>query len=610
MSGAITSESHVRQGGRFLPSDVKMVLGDLRGRVDGDIVALSFAAGGRVQTVEDGGLLRHWDVKTGGLIQSFPLSEVETTWAFSKNGRFLASGGRGLSLWDASRGELLGEHDDPSWMTSLVFSPDASMLATGHDDHKVRLWNSRSGKLMHVLNGHSEEVSAVTFSADGRFLATAGEDRLVLLWDTRTGDRVGKLEGHTDRVDDLAFSPNGHRLASAGWDTSVRIWDPKRGELLALLNGQGECVHAVQFTPDGRWIVCCDSDGFVRVWDYERLRIQGEYRGHLSAARRLAVRGDGKLAATGGTDRRLRIVRLPDADPVIDDDGPNTNVVSIAPTTRGRVVVVHGEGSTIAWDTNIGIVTDRILENEHVLCVASDGVGRTVVGTMKGEMIVYGDISESPLLSWKGHNEPIQLIQYRPDGKEIASSSSVDGTVRIWDPATGEPTLIIPEAAGKGTVEAIAYHPSEPIVGACGVRWGAGVTGHIRLWNTRDIKLIRTIEMGATAIAFSPNGRFLAAVTVNDRIIVWNLANGEIVREIPGSNASTNAIAFDPTSQFLVSGSDDMGLRSWDTNEWRMRSSTEVDTRVRCMAFLPTGDGLLIGNANSSCYVIDPAGLG
>jgi WD40 repeat protein len=136
------------------------------------------------------------------------------------------------------------------------------------------------------------------------------------------------------------------------------------------------------------------------------------------------------------------------------------------------------------------------------------------------------------------------------------------------------------------------------------VAWNTGAQGVIKLWDTQAIKLDRTYRVGATSLAFSPNGRYLAAVTVKNALVVWDLDSDEIVREIGGCESSINTVLFDPESEYLITGSDDGGLRSWDTNQWRMQSSIELDTRIKCLTFTAGGEYLITGNANSACYVL------
>jgi WD40 repeat protein len=87
----------------------------------------------------------------------------------------------------------------------------------------VELSSAQKAELV-VQTGHVDGVSSVAFSPDGMILASGSFDNTVKLWDVLTGTELCTLKGHSDLVFSLAFSPSGKTLASGGTDSTVKLW--------------------------------------------------------------------------------------------------------------------------------------------------------------------------------------------------------------------------------------------------------------------------------------------------------------------------------------------------------------------------------------------------
>ena len=300
-----------RVADRHLNPHVVRVFGDMRFRVDSDLSALTFAPDGTAWTVEESGILRQWDGETGKQLARHELSDVEVIWAFSPDARLLASGSDGVSLWNAADGSLLCTLSQPSWVTAMCFRNDGKVLATGHDDALVRLWDLQTGALLADWAGHDDTISALAFSTDGQRLASASEDKIICVWELGGEEPVGRLEGHTDRIQALAWHPSGNRLVSVGWDTTARVWDAMAMEPVILLNGHGDAVSALAFSPDGNILASADSDRVVWLWDFIANKPLHQLKGHLSEITCLAFHSNGKRLLSGGQDRRLLLWDIP-----------------------------------------------------------------------------------------------------------------------------------------------------------------------------------------------------------------------------------------------------------------------------------------------------------
>jgi len=148
---------------------------------------------------------------------------------------------------------------------ALAFSPDARLLAVAGLDGLARIYDARTGKLLHSLRGHHGVVTDVAFNEDGTLLATSGRDARAMVWSVSTGRRKEVLSGHFGTVAAVGFSADGRWIVTAG-PISVGLWPTSSGRLLFYLRGDRKPLTAVSFSPDGSTILSASRDGTVRTY--------------------------------------------------------------------------------------------------------------------------------------------------------------------------------------------------------------------------------------------------------------------------------------------------------------------------------------------------------
>ncbi len=594
--------------------DPRRVFGSRPFHADGDLLALVFAPDGTLCSVEEPGMLRRWEVDRLQQRDYRHLEEAATVWGFSADARLVAAGSTDVSIWDVATGESRGSWDLPSWLTVLAFNPQGTLLATGHDDGSVLLWEVVGGRLLGELQAHPRAVSALAFDARGAQLASAGEDRLIQLWDVVTGTATGRLEGHTDRIPALAWHPDGTRLYSAGWDTTARVWDVARGEPLILLNSHAAQVTTLALSPDGSLLACADSSQAIHIWDTTNHKTLAVLPPQAAEIKALAFSADSqRLAAGGGErvirlwDRRRGLEGQPEADPML-----TRTCLAVSPDGNRLLSLAAGTALRI-WDVASG----------HSLLERMDaGVLRAFAAGPDGRWAAVsaatsGNGATADLALWDletgrreralvGPRGPVTALAFRGDGKELATGGREGGDVWIWQVPAGEPRLLIPDAVGPCSVEALAYHPKGQLLAVSGVDWLAtgGGNGHVALWDVPRRRLVNRLLGGATCLAFHPTGDLLATATLGQSILLWDVEGGNIIAELLDHDENVTCLAFSPDGQLLVSGSDDRSVRLWDS-AGELLSVLELDTQVKALVFSPDGRFLFTGNGNTSCYQLD-----
>ena len=138
-----------------------------------------------------------------------------------------------------------------SGIRSVAWNVHGDLLATGHDDGTVRLWDVASGEELRAFTGHTDTVRSVSFSPDGLQIASGSYDNSLRLWDVASGEELRAFTGHTRSVWSVSFSPDGLQIASGSDDGTIKLWDVATGECLATLLSTPE--GWVAFRPDGSY---------------------------------------------------------------------------------------------------------------------------------------------------------------------------------------------------------------------------------------------------------------------------------------------------------------------------------------------------------------------
>src|SRR5262249_25870686 len=129
---------------------------------------------------------------------------------------------------------------DPPQLHGAAFSWDGEQLASAGGDGTIKIWNSRTGKVVQTLPAaHKDTVVSVAFHPDGKHLASRGADQTVNVWDlTATNQPVMTEKCNATRkfgtAYTIAFSPDGGQLATAT-NGLVNVWDWKSRQLLHSL---------------------------------------------------------------------------------------------------------------------------------------------------------------------------------------------------------------------------------------------------------------------------------------------------------------------------------------------------------------------------------------
>jgi hypothetical protein len=162
-----------------------------------------------------------------------------------------------INLYDVATGKVIRKIELTVSATSFAFSPDGRVLATENADESVSLFEVASGKERARLGGRASAPAAQMSGATPTLVRVA------------TG-AVGFAEpaGPTS----LAFSPDGRVIVARGPSGAVRVWDVDGGKELGLFKGHDGRIETVSFSADGRSVASGSADTTVLLWEAATLR--------------------------------------------------------------------------------------------------------------------------------------------------------------------------------------------------------------------------------------------------------------------------------------------------------------------------------------------------
>lgn len=149
----------------------------------------------------------------------------------------------------------------PAKASCLAYSAKGSLIAVGHPDGRVSIWNVSSGEQVKQLNAHAKEVNSVQFISQDSLLLTMGDDNRARLWSTSDWSEARTIEGPAFSG---GVSPDGRWLAAQSADQSIWLWDLSTFTQVEQLTPRGKGgTQNMSFTADGSYIVTAYSTPIV-----------------------------------------------------------------------------------------------------------------------------------------------------------------------------------------------------------------------------------------------------------------------------------------------------------------------------------------------------------
>lgn len=531
---------------------------------------------------------------------------------------------------------LAERHLETADATNAQRSLEAVVPKPGESDRRGWEWfylNQWRDSTVRHLEGHSTGVAyAVAVSPDGRWLASAGggnpyyanpsaeiEPGEVLLREYDTGRVVHVLKGHENIVTALAFSADGQWLASGGHDQRVVLWDTATGEQVATFDSplKPHLVSGVPGKPVVSWARTVEFSA-----DRTRLLVQWPHDIYDSfpVATALYSLPDGKLlhefetrsavfSADGGAvylvapEPAQRIQSLNIADLAISDSvqtpliqAPLWGLKLCAAT--GRLATICGD-EVLLWDLSSRSLVQRLDVPLGTKGLAFSPDGRFLAARDDSDVAHVWDARDGRKVgTLMGNTGPLTSLAFSADSEWLVTASFSE-EIRVFRAGQDSRGMAIP--TGQNQLCALAFSADGAVRSASWIEeeyalatWQVGSSqpaaahrlpvSHSRQWPRGDF-------------AFSPDGsRLAAAAQDNMTVKVWDASSGEELLSLSHRESTVTAVAFSPDGVLLATGS--VSLFGAEIHLWNARTGEQirgislVGHSIQSIAFSP--DSLLL----------------
>jgi WD40 repeat protein len=570
-----------------------------------------------------------WDIASGKELLSLhghrqPVQSI----AISRHGNRLASGGnrleRNIILWDIATGSKMSEIEGlrgevVSISINAMADKAAAIESTGTFESAAAIWDFMAKtKIAELPLPKNFIARSISFNPAGHEVAVSGEytgrqraDN-ILIYDSRTGRRLHLLKSSGNLVSHIEFSTDGSHLLSAG--TSLQAWSSRTWQPVKTVARSGT---AASYGQSGRYAALAQA-GRILILDMLYEKPAKEINAGASPVTSVWLSPDERYVMASLRNGHISMweiasgLQLPHFSSAAADVPAGIHV-------HGTVAYIGSAGGVHAWDLSSGRLS--MLEKQggaigsaSLYFAGAAGSGLAVSANSKERGVSVWELATGKRRALLEHTAYCRSASLSPDAMQ-AAAGTMDNLVLVWD--INKPAAQKRLRGHTGSVNSVAWRNGSAMIAS------AGQDKTIRLWDAATGAQLFMLEMqqSASSVSFSPDGENLLVATSNlhdfqaeqtpvlqvyklDALLAAPARRApEPVLRLAGHSKGIAQAAYSATGRYIYSASHDNTAAIYDAATGKQLARLEHAAGVRAAAFTPDEKYFLAASADGQIKI-------